>query len=186
MPTPRVQSAKNNKVIRKKFPELKRYLPCFFDVPLRIALEILGLSHHTLDPIRRSLDLERWPFAELARGKFSMKGVRWQRDDVVALRTEMTAGADMEMLRVIKLATARSEEFWSPVPKKEKKKKTVELIVEPVPDLPEINPEVQSLWGDTATDNVSDAGFWEEIARMFSLHIASMQEETEPAAVPAL
>lgn len=185
---PRIQAPpKNNKIISKKFPELKRYLPCFFDVPLRMALEILGLSHHTLDPIRRSLDLERWPYAELTRGKLFIKGVKWQREDIVALRTQMLPEADKEMQRVLCVAATRADEFWNyPIPVKiiAKKKKTAELVVVPVvPVEVQTLPEAPSVWGDPANDTSSDTDFWNEIARLFSLQVALLQED-EPAAVP--
>lgn len=179
---PRVYNSKNLKLISKKYPELKRFLPCFFDVPLRMALEILGLSHHTLDPIRRSLGLERWPFAEMVRGKFYMNGVKWQREDVCALRNEMLPDADQEMQRALCLTTTRSDECWAPT---NKKQKVAELILPPpITSAPPPLPEAPSVWGDSAPDAISDAEFWEEIARMFSLQVAALQyESSEPAAV---
>jgi hypothetical protein len=65
-----------------------------------------------------------------------------------------------------------------------KKKKTAELVVVPVvPVEVQTIPEAPSVWGDPANDTSSDTDFWNEIARLFSLQVALLQED-EPAAVP--
>ena len=91
-------------------PKMERILPfltCFFDLPLKSVLQLLNVSHHTLDPIRRSMGLKKWPFVDIVRGQYC------QREDIVAMRAEMMPVADTEMQRLICRAATRSEEFWT-------------------------------------------------------------------------
>lgn len=158
-------------VKKKRFPELQRFLPCLFDVPLRIALETLGMSHHTLDPLRRALGLERWPYAEMARGRFYMKGVKWQHETCVVLRAQLLEEADDEMRQVLREIAALAEACWSPSSSQLAHHKPAAA-------------EASSVWDEPPRDPAADVEFWEEIARLFNLHATGpvAADEGEPAA----
>ena len=162
-------------VKKKRFPELQRFLPCLFDVPLRIALETLGMSHHTLDPLRRALGLERWPYAEMARGRFYMKGVKWQHETCVVLRAQLLEEADDEMRQVLREIAVLAEACWSP---------STSPSSQPAQHHKPAAAEASSVWDEPARDPAADVEFWEEIARLFNLHAAGSVVE-EPAAAAA-
>jgi len=161
-------------VKKKRFPELQRFLPCLFDVPLRIALETLGMSHHTLDPLRRALGLERWPYAEMARGRFYMKGLKWQHETCVVLRAQLLEEADDEMRQVLREIAVLAEACWSP---------STSPSSQPAQHHKPAAAEASSVWDEPARDPAADVEFWEEIARLFNLHAAgSVVEEPLAAA----
>jgi hypothetical protein len=178
----------------KKFPELKRFLPCFFDVPLKIVLETLGLSHHTLDPIRRSMGLKRWPYVEMSRGRFLMKDIPWYHEDVVAFRALMMSSADTEMQQAICRIAVRAEECWSSSifrPHDEKKAQALQALAaaDDAAQAPPDNendksqaptPENANVWEEPASNPTTDLEFWEEIARLFSLHPSVTLEPLVP------
>jgi hypothetical protein len=192
-----------SKPLCKKIPALPRFLPCFFDVPLKSALEILGLSHHTLDKVRRTMSIDRWPYAEMTRGRFFLKGVKMLREDIVALRAQMMSEADVGMQQILCRMATRSEECWSnahpktapenaqhapPTPAQEITKHTPqrEHHAPPTP-APEITQHVTiNVWEEPARDQAADAEFWEEIARLFSLHAGAIQQEPSIALGAAL
>jgi hypothetical protein len=199
-----------SKPLCKKIPALPRFLPCFFDVPLKSALEILGLSHHTLDKVRRTMSIDRWPYAEMTRGRFFLKGVRMLREDIVALRAQMMSEADVGMQQILCRMATRSEECWSnahprtaqenaqrasqrehhepptPAPENAQRPPQREHHEPPTP-APEITQHVTiNVWEEPARDQAADAEFWEEIARLFSLHVGAMQQEPSTALGAAL
>ena len=178
------------KPLTRRMQELKPYMPAFFDVPLKHVLEILGVSHHTLDPIRRSLNLEGWPYNEVMRGRFCMR-----RDEIVVLRANMMAGACQPMQRVLCRIAACSEQCWQgtrdslralaearPLPcrAEDHSKEVAQLLHQSgqPPSLPWNEPD------DLAAAIVppeEDAAFWEEIGALLM-----MQEAAAPSAVPSL
>ena len=81
---------------RLRKQKIHQFLPCFFDVPAADVQEILKISHHTLDPLRRSLGLQKWPFMDVARNRFCMSA-----DEIAALRSSMMAVADPEMYQIL-------------------------------------------------------------------------------------
>ena len=85
---------------------LHPFVGCFFDLPLKHALQILNVSHHTLDPIRRSMGMKKWPFVDIVRGKYC------QRDEIVALRAQMMPAADTDMQQILCRVAASADEFW--------------------------------------------------------------------------
>ena len=72
------QSARN----RLHCDDIVPYLQCFYHVPVKVVYEVLGMSHHTLAPIRRRWNLRRWPFADICRGAFMLDGMYMTWDDV--------------------------------------------------------------------------------------------------------
>jgi hypothetical protein len=67
--------------------------------------EILKISHHTLDPVRRSLGLQKWPFMDVTRNRFCMSA-----DEIAALRSSMMAVADPEMRETLLLMEDKAKE----------------------------------------------------------------------------
>lgn len=103
---PRSVPSKKEHTLSKRMRTLSPFIPCFFDIPFKDALNILGCSHHTLDPIRREMKLERWPFTDMVRGQ-------WQdRSNIIALRALMMSQAPEDMQRCLCLAATRAEECW--------------------------------------------------------------------------
>jgi hypothetical protein len=90
--------------------DIHPYLPCFFHVPVRTVYEVLGMSHHTLAPLRKSWNLKRWPFADICRGAFALgdKPVLW--DDVEDLRVKMMQmeGADERIVKILEIMGERA------------------------------------------------------------------------------
>ena len=84
------------------------YLPCFFHVPVKTVYEVLGMSHHTLAPLRKSWNLKRWPFSDICRGAFALgdKPVLW--DDVEDLRVKMMQGADERIVKILEIMGERA------------------------------------------------------------------------------
>lgn len=85
--------------------KLQRFLPCFFDVPAAEVQDILGISHHTLDPARRALGLQKWPFMDVYRNKFCMNA-----EEIRNLRTKMMPLADEEMHEILVKMSTKAEE----------------------------------------------------------------------------
>jgi hypothetical protein len=150
---------------------LRPYLPCFFDIPFKDALDILGCSHHTLDPIRRAMNMDRWPFAEILRGEFC------DRNEIVALRARMMSQASEDMQRCLCLVATRAEERWRlgahhrrrRRPKQEPKS-CAECQQPPnSPSPPQEHPDAQvGVWGDEDVDE-ADRAFWEDMSEFFHL-----------------
>jgi hypothetical protein len=142
---------------------LKPFLPCFYDVPFKQVQKILGVSHHTLDPIRRSLNLDRWPYAQIAKGTFC------SREDVVTLRGEMMSSADNEMQKILCKISTASELIWRPT-----REQDPPLPNPPPPsvadphDLHAAHEQEDQLLLDSFTDREDSTAFWEEIGQLFS------------------
>ena len=88
--------------------KIQQFLPCFFDVPAAEVQDILGISHHTLDPARRSLGLQKWPFVDVSRNQFCMTAV-----EISSLRTKMMCIADDEMHAILVQMSQKAEECKS-------------------------------------------------------------------------
>lgn len=99
--------SKRCETLTPKMKRLHPFVACFFDLPLKNVLKILNVSHHTLDPIRRSMGMKKWPFVDIVRGKYC------QREEIVALRARMMPVADTEMQRVLCRVAACAEDFWT-------------------------------------------------------------------------
>jgi hypothetical protein len=135
---------------------LKPFLPCFFDLPLKEVLKILNVSHHTLDPIRRSMGLTKWPCVDILRGKL------WNHEEIVALRAQMMPVADTEMQRILCRVATRSQQFWSaPIQRRGKRLDEVENVpctpIEEEPAQP-VEPA-----------EYDEGSFWNDIRDLFGL-----------------
>jgi hypothetical protein len=164
--------------------KLKDFIPCFFDVPLKHVLEILGVSHHTIDPIRRALHLKRWPYVDLMRGKFG------SRNQVVALRAQMMPDADEDMQRILCKMATRAEVCWNDTPQnvrvlanqgKDSCKQPLALLSPPPPAVE----EAPSVWDDEQAHDQDDSDFWREMSDLLSLQELVMREPCLPAAPEA-
>lgn len=181
------------KPLTRRMQELKPYMPAFFDVPLKHVLEILGVSHHTLDPIRRSLNLEGWPYNEVMRGRFCMR-----REEIVVLRANMMAGACEPMQRILCRIATCSEQCWQGTRDslralaearplacraEDHSKEVAQLLHQsgqPPSLLPPCN-ERDDLPAAIVPPEEEDAAFWEEIGALLM-----MQEAAAPSAGPSL
>jgi len=94
-------------ILTPKMRRLYPFLACFFDLPLKNVLQVLNVSHHTLDPIRRSMGMKKWPFADIVHGKYM------DRNQIVALRAQMMPNADRDMQRVLCRVATCAEEIWN-------------------------------------------------------------------------
>lgn len=81
---------------------------CFYHVPVKVVYEVLGMSHHTLAPLRRKWNLRRWPFADICRGAFKIDGVYVTWDDIENKRKEMVALPDID-IRIVKILEVMGE-----------------------------------------------------------------------------
>jgi len=98
----------NKKASRKpgeKWQKMMPFLPCFFDVPSGDVQIILSISHHTLDPMRRAVGLDRWPYLEVMRDQFCMTS-----DEISAYRERMMGVADEEMKAILSRMAMRAAE----------------------------------------------------------------------------
>lgn len=77
-------------------------------MPVKEIYKILGMSHHTLAPIRRELGLARWPFADICRGEFRIGGKRKSWDDVEDTRKSLMAGADDRIVKILEVMGERA------------------------------------------------------------------------------
>jgi hypothetical protein len=66
---------------------------------------ILSISHHTLDPMRRAVGLDKWPYLEVSRGQFCMTG-----EEICAYRDRMLCVADDTMKKILKRMARRADE----------------------------------------------------------------------------
>ena len=90
---------------RTKWVRIKSFLPCFFDVPAKDVHRILAISHHRLDPLRRALNLDSWPYNEVTRNRFCMS-----REEIEGLRMHMMQVADPAMREILQQMEARALE----------------------------------------------------------------------------
>ena len=88
--------------------DIRPYLPGTFHVPVKEIYEILGMSHHTLAPLRRNLGLSRWPFADICKGDFSMDGVPQSWDDVENQRLSLMKDADERIVKILEVMGERA------------------------------------------------------------------------------
>ena len=170
--------SKRPETLTPKMERLLPFLTCFFDLPLKSVLQLLNVSHHTLDPIRRSMGMKKWPFVEIVRGQYC------QREEIVAMRAQMMPVADTEMQRVLCRVAARSEEFWSHSSKRiertRKRKpccRRAEAPQEQPPedqDAPAQQEECQpsenhpSVWPEEE-EQEEDSDFWNDMRDLFDL-----------------
>jgi hypothetical protein len=171
---------------RKKFLRIQRFLPCFFDVPAKDVHAILNVSHHTLDPIRRTLNLGSWPYNEVIRDKFCMT-----REEIEQLREQMMTLADDDMKITLRMMASRASECKAMLkpaktkPQKFKRPKPEELakLVEnaiPSDELPVSNeglPATSEQSWNLLDETNGEGEFWEEISRIF--------EAAEHASLPS-
>lgn len=146
---------------------LQPFLPCFFDLPLKEVLQILNVSHHTLDPIRRALGLNKWPFVDIVRGRF------WNHEEVVALRAQMMPIADTEMQRILCRVATSAQQFWS-APAKQSVPANRQQPTTPStgsPCQPPSTPEDESLpEGPVHTkEEEEDGSFWNDMRDLFGI-----------------
>lgn len=143
-------------VSKKWLPRL-RFLPCFFDVPVKYVHAILNVSHHTLDPMRRAFNLDRWPYSEVMNGKFYMT-----LEEISDLRTSMIPSADEPMRDILQRMSQCAEEC-----------KARNELPEPSE---RVQPKVEGTW----PPNEDSHEFWEDISRIFELSGAAQ----EPTPLP--
>lgn len=165
---------------------LHPFLACFFDLPLKNVLQILNVSHHTLDPIRRSMGMKKWPFVDIVRGKYC------QREEIVALRAQMMPGADTEMQQTLCRMAASSEEFWTSSSKRIERTRrrgpleeciertrrrgpSEERAADPPPPEPEPEP------ADVFSAGGEDESFWNDMRDIFALGESAFADEEAPA-----
>lgn len=100
------QSAKN----RLHCSDIIPYIQCFYHVPVKVVYEVLGMSHHTLAPLRRKWNLKRWPFADVCRGAFRIDGLYVTWDDIEAKRKAVmaTPGVDARIVRILEVMGERA------------------------------------------------------------------------------
>jgi hypothetical protein len=153
--------------VSKRWVKVVRFLPCFFDVPVKRVYSILNISHHTLDPMRRAFNLPRWPYSDVVHGKFYMT-----QEEIAELRINMMSHANESMQEIlIKMAICAEEckEKNGIPPFEAKKAKSEESKQEdPTKDIP--------LFLDEPEDTESAQEFWEDISRIFMLG----EVESEP------
>lgn len=89
----------------EKWQKMMPFLPCFFDVPSGDVQVILSISHHTLDPMRRAVGLDKWPYLEVSRGQFCMTD-----DEIRTYRDRMMGVADDAMKKILKQMAKRAED----------------------------------------------------------------------------
>jgi hypothetical protein len=175
---------------RTKWVRIKRFLPCFFDVPAKDVHRILAISHHRLDPLRRALNLESWPYNEVVRNRFCMS-----REEIEGLRARMMEVADPRMRETLMEMEARALECQRALkqprtkpparrrsrpdelsrlvqeglsadilvqPSKPRRRQPVETVPEPVWDE---NGLPEALWQELGRLPEEQA-FWDEISRI--------------------
>lgn len=98
------QSARN----RLHCTDILPYIQCFYHVPVKVVYEVLGMSHHTLAPIRRKWNLRRWPFADICRGAFRIDGIYVTWDDIEKRRKETMAMPNIDP-RIFKILEVMGE-----------------------------------------------------------------------------
>jgi len=98
-------SCRKNSLPSDKWRRMMPFLPCFFDVPSGDVQVILSISHHTLDPMRRAVGLDKWPYLEVARGHFCMTS-----DEICAYRERMMCVADEATKQILWRMAQRAEE----------------------------------------------------------------------------
>ncbi len=157
-------------------PRMKRLHPfvgCFFDLPLKHVLQILNVSHHTLDPIRRSMGMKKWPFVDIVRGKYC------QREEIVALRAQMMSDADTDMQKILCRVAAGAEEFWTGKTKRidhTRRRRASDREPSSPPPQPPATPDAEeahveysgqpSVWPDDGDD---DGAFWNDMRDLFEI-----------------
>lgn len=159
-------------------PKMQRLVPfvaCFFDLPLKQVLQILNVSHHTLDPIRRSMGMKKWPFVDIVRGKYC------QREEVVAMRAQMMPVADTDMQRILCRVAASAEAFWTNSAKRiertrRRRPANENLRFVPEPSTPQQDaetpaPEEPSIWPERGEEEEEEDehAFWNEMRDLFEL-----------------
>jgi hypothetical protein len=78
-------TSRNQEMSRLTPAELNRYLPCFYDLPIKDVSRMLKCSYYT---ILKHCDQRPWPHALLKKKQlnFSWIDVQWRRDLVRARR----------------------------------------------------------------------------------------------------
>ena len=162
-----------------KWENMQRFLPCFFDVPAADVQTILGVSHHTLDPMRRNLGLARWPYVDAIRRRFCMT-----LEEIAALRSRMMSIADKDTRKLLRRMQRRAEECrerrkaMRPLPVKQivHTDELARILQDGLPTAAASNPsEADDSDSDsddsslllralTNEDPAEDAAFWEEIS----------------------
>ena len=98
--------------------DIKPYLRGMFHVSVKEIYEVLGMSHHTLAPMRRDLGLSRWPFADICKGDFNMEGVRITWDDIENQRLSLMKDADERIVKILEVMGERAQKHKHRVNKK--------------------------------------------------------------------
>ena len=161
---------KKEKHISKKWLQRLRFLPCFFDVPVKYVHIILNVSHHTLDPMRRAFNLDRWPYGEVMKGKFYMT-----LEEIAELRTSMMASADEPMREILSRMAVCAEECKErnePPPPREPR----EMMSNPPPSPDITDQQAEAVWPDSE-DNQE---FRDDISRIFELREELAGEPARP------
>lgn len=83
----------------KRRDDIIDIIPCFFDLQVQAVLKLLQISSHTLKRIRQELQLDRWPFEKISRGKSVMWGgeaMGWDEIQKFRARTIPTVPHEMQ------------------------------------------------------------------------------------------
>ena len=194
---PRIPSTSCTKALSKRCLLLRRFIPCFFDVPHKHVLEIVGVSHHTIDPIRRSLQLDGWPYNDVVRGKFCMSRAR-----IVAMRGQAMAVAGEDMQRILTLIAAKAAECWAGMPegtrilaercRETKRAEEFQCLLESSQMSQEEEPTMKGIcekhvavpapsWEEAVRTLDDDPSFWEEISQLLQLQEVYSDQPREPS-----
>lgn len=79
-------------------------------MPVKVVYQVLGISHHTLSPMRMKHNLKRWPFADVCRGAFKVNGEYLTWYDIENYRLEMMREADPRIVKILEVMGKRAQE----------------------------------------------------------------------------
>ena len=81
------------------------YLPATFNVPVKEVYAILGMSRHSLAPMRAKWGT-RWPFADVCRGQFGP--MTWKEIDEFRTSAIENAQTDSRIVTILKIMEKQS------------------------------------------------------------------------------
>ena len=116
---------------KTKAERLRPYIPCFFDVPYKTVQEILGVTHHLLDPIRREMGYDRWPYPDVKSDNFHMTA-----DEITRMRRDTMPVADDHMRHVLvqmQDAALKAKSQWKRFRQRNPKTEQAEKTNQPSP-----------------------------------------------------
>ncbi len=85
--------------------EFMPYLPATFNVPVKEVYAILGMSRHSLAPMRAKWGA-RWPYADVCRGQFGP--MTWKEIDEFRTSAIENAQTDSRIVTILKIMEKQS------------------------------------------------------------------------------